>query len=547
MYKSFLIILSFFIATSAFCQETDVEAALNPEFLKWQANKLKTGISTGESPAPNLPNYDWLIEQTLKNTHTFDAVYDLRSLGIVTPPKDQEDCGACWTFTSLGSLESAMLKQNFGTFDFSEQNMRTCHGFVFGDNLACSGGNNRKATAYLTRGDGPLLENNVPYNTIYDAPCESSTSTQFTIDGANYYPDNEDILKQAILDYGALYTNMYYESESFTSLTNTYYYDGNDIPNHAVLIVGWDDAKSTNAGTGAWIIKNSWGEDWGENGYFYIAYQDSQVNTSVASFHGIKNKNGGDILHMYDELAWINSTGFGSGYAKALIKFTTSEAQTLTSIGTFATATNATIKAYVYGSKTDNILHNALGSTETTIYTHSGYHRIELIEPIRLEANKNFYIEVEYATNSYNFPIPFEKAVDDYASPNIKNDVCWISSNGDTWYPWGNDVLGKERDLCIRVYAYSSATSTHEITEDNKAIQIFPQPAKDEINLRLDENFINHNLLIFSLNGQLLSKHKIKKSTEKINLNNLATGLYLVRIENSNGQIIAQKRFIKAN
>lgn len=546
MHKLLFTIFIFALSTfTVFSQE--YEAPENPEFTKWKENKLKTGFSTGDIPPPVLANHDWLIAETKKKVLVFDEVYDLRTLGLVTVAKDQSVCGACWTFGTLGSLESAMLKQGFGTFDFSEQNIRACHGFVLGDNLACSGGNSRKSTAYLTRGDGPLLESDIPYNTNNDATCSKRESPQFTIYDINYYPKDANVIKQAILDYGALYTNMNYESASYAANNNTYYYNDDESTNHAVLLVGWDDNKSTHAGTGAWIIRNSWGEDWGDQGFFYIAYQDTKINTSPASFHGIEAKNGGDIIHMYDELGWISSLGYGNGYALGLNKFTTSEAQTLTSIGTFATASGAVIKATVYESKEGNFLINPLGSTEYTNFDYSGYHRIDLIEPISIEENIDFYIEIEYFTPTYNYPIPFEKKSDDYANPQIESNVGWISSSGLIWNPVGNDIVGKERDLSIRVYAQSMVSASNEIDENKSSIQIYPQPANHELNLKLNADFINQNLVILSINGQLIYKRTIKNTIEKLNLNTFATGLYLVRIENTNGSLLAQKRFIKTN
>lgn len=548
MHKRLLTVFIFVLSASLlFSQGVETEAPENSEFTKWKKYKLKTGLSTGDIPPPVLANHDWLIAETKKATLVFDEVYDLRTLGLVTVAKDQGSCGACWTFGTLGSLESAMLKQGFGTFNFSEQNIRTCHGFIFGDNLACSGGNNRKSTAYLTRGDGPLLESDIPYNAFNDATCSKRESPQFTIYDVNYYPNDANVIKQAILDYGALYTNMNYQSTSYSVYNNTYYYNGDESTNHAVLLVGWDDNKSTHAGTGAWIIRNSWGDDWGDQGFFHIAYQDTKINSSPASFNGIEDKNEGDIIHMYDELGWISSLGYGNGYALGLNKFTTSEAQTITSIGTFATASGAVIKATVYESKEGNFLINRLGSTEYAYFTYSGYHRIELIEPISLAADKDFYIEVEYATSTYNYPIPFEKAKDDYANPTIESNVGWISSSGTTWTSVGNDVLGKERDLSIRVYAQSMVSASSEIEKDQLSIQIYPQPANRELSLKLNADFINQSLVVISINGQLIYKRTITNTIEKLNLNNFAQGLYLLRIENTNGNLLAQKRFIKTD
>jgi C1A family cysteine protease len=89
-----------------FAQET--EASTNSEFVKWQQAKLNGEDVCGEIPPPVLPYYNNTVDYG-KDVQ-FDAVYDLRTQGWLTIPKDQANCGVCWTFTSLGSIESFLLK-----------------------------------------------------------------------------------------------------------------------------------------------------------------------------------------------------------------------------------------------------------------------------------------------------------------------------------------------------------------------------------------------------------------------------------------------------
>ena len=93
----------------------------------------------------------------------------------------------------------------------------------------------------------------------------------------NSYLDNDGI-KDAILRYGGVVTGMLYSSDYLRG--SSYYYTGSTYTDHSVVIVGWDDNYSRNnfeitpPGDGAFIVKNSWGDEWADNGYFYVSYYD---------------------------------------------------------------------------------------------------------------------------------------------------------------------------------------------------------------------------------------------------------------------------------
>ena len=82
MRKLSILIILLLCFSSLQAQEIEHEAPLNPEFIKWQNNILKSGESLDLVPAPILPNNDWIKSEALKKTYAFDAVYDLRPLGL---------------------------------------------------------------------------------------------------------------------------------------------------------------------------------------------------------------------------------------------------------------------------------------------------------------------------------------------------------------------------------------------------------------------------------------------------------------------------------
>ena len=215
--------------------------------------------------------------------------YNLADFGFVTSVKNQLVGGNCWSFAALAALESCILKAGGDCFDFSEENMKNVPVFYsdYGLNIfePNGGGNQYLALSYLTSWLGPVMDEDDLYgdHSILSPVLQSLYHVQNVIT----LSDDADELKWALLNYGAVATTMYYDDENYYNpVTFGYYYnkafdwDYGDF-GHAVTIVGWDDTYSKSnfliepSRDGAWIIKNSWGADWGDDGYFYVSYDDT--------------------------------------------------------------------------------------------------------------------------------------------------------------------------------------------------------------------------------------------------------------------------------
>lgn len=213
--------------------------------------------------------------------------YDLRSLGFVTPIRNQGSGGNCWSFSASAALESAILKASGVTYDLSEENMKNIaskyseYGWAMETN---SGGYDKMAIGYLTSWLGPANESDDAYNpkSLLSPLLNTSVHIQNIVFlTRSNYTDN-DAIKKAIMDYGAVSTSVYW-SGSYVKNSKNYYYNGSSGANHAVAIVGWNDDysasnfKTTPPGNGAWIVKNSWGANSGEKGFYYVSYYDAKL------------------------------------------------------------------------------------------------------------------------------------------------------------------------------------------------------------------------------------------------------------------------------
>ncbi len=195
--------------------------------------------------------------------------------GYYTPVKNQASCGSCWAFSTCAQTETAILKNDNQTVDLSEQWLVSCNT----DGWGCNGG--WFAFDYHVN-PGAALESCFPYSAT-DEPCISGCSFPYSINSWSYVgPSNAMAatldIKNAIYTYGAVAAAVY------VGTPFQYYTSGvfNDCrrrpksPNHAIQLVGWDDAK------GAWLMKNSWGTGWGENGFMWIAYGCDNVGYAAA-------------------------------------------------------------------------------------------------------------------------------------------------------------------------------------------------------------------------------------------------------------------------
>lgn len=410
---------------------TDNKASYNANMLN-QSNFSPIVSSTN--------NYSLFVYKSLFNG-TLPSRYNLAENGFVTDVKNQQDSGNCWAFAALASLETCVLKASNKTFNFSVENMKnliemySAYGWKMETN---EGGYNGMPMGYLASWLGPvnatldpfddkgtlspLLDSEMHIQNIYVLPARTS------------YTDN-DAIKEAILKYGGLYASYYHSAGYLNSKTNAYYdpYTGNG--NHAITVVGWDDDYSKNnfytapAGDGAFIVKNSWGSSWGDNGYFYISYYDRvlfAVNKDNQAFTYILNdtvrytKNYQyDVAGMTDYLI----TGKKTVWYQNIYNATGNEA--IAAVSTFFNTTvDYEISIYV---------NDVLQLTQNGRHEGSGYYTIPLKEYVPVAVGDIFKIVVKLANPQNGYAaVPISEQLSTtrcyYAS-----GVSYFSNDGKKW------------------------------------------------------------------------------------------------------------------
>lgn len=212
---------------------------------------------------------------TAASTSELPAAYDLRQHHPIPPIRDQKDCGACWAFSAVAAYESNYAIKNKKLIDASEQDFVNCI-----DGTSCrTGGFPQMAFAQMVYNDKKLLdEAQEPYRGI-EGSCQMKTGSYTATNFGNLASSPISLptvqtIKKAIMRYGAIACGvvvdedfLYYSSGVFTGKSKE------SFPNHAVNLIGWDDSKQ------AWLLRNSWGEKWGNKGYMWIHYNTNLIGS----------------------------------------------------------------------------------------------------------------------------------------------------------------------------------------------------------------------------------------------------------------------------
>jgi cathepsin L len=236
------------------------------------------GLQATASVSPKAKALDWRRHNKVTPVRTY-----LENHG-------QGDCGCCWCFAAVAAFEGSYLRLRGGDpaeLDASEQDILNS-----GDNGGCDG--DWYWTAWETMEKrGTATEKDVPYTGSPDSNASSRVQRPYRVAAYGLVSDsasipNEDSIKEALCKYGPLAVAVYVNDKFLAYDSGVFQeYPRDDIKpgqvNHAVTLIGWDDDKQ------AWLIKNSWGTDWGESGgqssgggYMWIKYGSNNIGYAAA-------------------------------------------------------------------------------------------------------------------------------------------------------------------------------------------------------------------------------------------------------------------------
>ena len=461
--------------------------------------------SLAVAKTPDLTYWSELDLPFLEVNKKLPAEYDLRDKNLVTSCKDQGWHGTCWSFAAISSAETNLLmkglaggeKKDPGKADLSELQLARFmydrspdpSGGTKGDKIINStdadyldvGGEAYLTTFALASWMGPVKEKKV--ETSYEDADKSTKldkNLEYDLDLAHLRnawwvnARDRDSVKSMLMKHGSpiicyysgYWDYSYHEVPGASSTNMTYYnpYSG-EMPDHEVAVIGWDDDYPAEnfypspGKDGAWLVKNSWGSKWGNDGCFWLSYYDHGID-DYAVFLDFDKADNYQYIYQYDG---GGSTAQDIAYKKKAFMsnvFKSKKDETLKAVSFFATQ-NSKIKysIQIYTDITDpkdpQSGRPRLSEKQTGRTSYAGYYTVDLDYPVRLKEKLPFSVVIEFKTGrNENIFLPVDTDAQRYGwseyDVTSAKGQSFVSKDGEEW-----EDLSADGDTNIRIKAFT--------------------------------------------------------------------------------------------
>ena len=340
-----------------------------------------------------------LINNTI-NVTSLPSKFDLRDWGWVTPVKDQGSMGACWAFGTFGAIESAVLRYLGLEIDGSENNMQdtSLQYYRYGTKGMFEGGSIQSGALYALSWFGVISDEKDLYDEFGKISPIIAINNSIHLQDVVFIPPRKNVtdnnlLKEAIIKYGAVGITYYAEQSTpeYNPATGAQYGNVNKGINHGVTLIGWDDNYSasnfliTPPGDGAWIFKNSWGRDQGNDGYYYASYYDVNFATHIESVAFVLENAVEYNMNYQMDIGGVVTFKQADEYANAFVAVAD---DLIAGVGTYFNASGVDYIVEVY-------VNEVLKLNQSGTSPFYGFHTIKLDSYIPVKKGDVFHVNIK--------------------------------------------------------------------------------------------------------------------------------------------------------
>lgn len=403
---------------------------------------------------------------------TIPYSYDYTLMGRAPGIKNQGAFGTCWAFAALTALESSLLPEE--KIDFSEDHMSLNNSFQMTQQ---DGGDYNMAAAYLVSWQGPVLEKDDPYGdgvTNHRLKAVKHVQEIQIVQGKDL-----QAVKKMVFKYGGVESAIYMAGD-YHNLADTGYYNleknaycyiGTDKPNHDVVIIGWDDnyPKENFAiqpeGNGAFLCRNSWGREFGDNGNFYVSYYDTNIAVHSVAYTKVEAADNYDNLYQSDLCGFAGLLGYNRESAYFANVYTAEQDEVIEAVGLYATGKDTQFNIYVVKNFEDEDSLNKRGEVNTKeTVTNIGYYTVTLDKPVSIKEGEKFAIVVKVSTPNVKRPVAIEYAASYQTQKvDLTDGQGYISLRG---VDWESTEEKHQCNVCLKVYTRNKSRKADKVQNE---------------------------------------------------------------------------------
>lgn len=330
------------------------------------------------------------------------------------------------------------------------------------------GGEYTMSMAYLLAWQGPVPEAEDVYGDNYSPPGLKPVKH---VQNIEILPSKDyEAIKRAVYFYGGVQSSLYTSmvtgqshSKYYNKEDGAYCYIGTAKPNHDVVIIGWDDTYPKEnfnldlEGDGAFVCANSWGGEFGDEGYFYVSYYDTNIGIHNILYTRVEDTDNYDSIYQTDLCGWVGQLGYGKESAYFANVYTAEKDEELMAAGFYATGQDTSYEIYAATDvKGSGSLSERVLMADGTVQ-NSGYYTIEFDRPVELKKGQQFAVIVSITTPGSVHPVAIEyNAPDKRTKVDLTDGEGYISFRGSSW-----ERVEKEQNCNVCLKAYTREVKKH--------------------------------------------------------------------------------------